>query len=91
MTLLKLFFKPPFKDIIELVRENENLKREASNLMFLAKYEIQDRGTEYSKVWTYGTTPCHRKHSFDYVVSQIRELLEENKKLKESLDAIKNP
>lgn len=85
MKWLKLFFKPPFKDIIELVRENEDLKREASNLTFLSVYEIQYRGTKYGKVWTYGITSCHRKHGFDYIARQIRELLEENRKLKEEL------
>lgn len=85
MKWLKLFFKPPFKDIIELVRENEQLKLESLNLMFLAVYEIQYRGTKYGKVWNYGTTPCYRKHGFNYVTEQIRELIKENEKLKEEL------
>jgi hypothetical protein len=73
------------KEIIDMTTENEQLKTEAGNLMFVAYYEIQERGTELHKEWNYGLTSCHKKHRFDYIVAQIRELLEENKKLKEEL------
>jgi len=84
MKKTEVYLKPVPKDIIELARENEQLKTEIKNLLFLCKYEIQDRGTEQSKEWTYALTSCHRKHGFDYITNQIRELLKENKELKEN-------
>ena len=81
MRLFRRLFNDEVDQIMKLTRENEYLKSEAKNLMMLVFYEIQRRGTEYGKKWEYTTTPCHKKNSFDYVVLQIRELLEENKKL----------
>jgi hypothetical protein len=85
MKWLKLFFKPPFKDIIELTKDYMRIKRELDNLFF---HVFQaSKGIEYhylidkSSMW----------HNISYIQEEFDRVSNENKELKKQLNAIKNP
>jgi hypothetical protein len=80
MKLFRRLFRDEVKEIIDLTRENENFKIETKNLMFLV-YNLVQKKQDY----TYFTTSLHGEKSFDYISQNIRNLVLENKKLKEEL------
>lgn len=80
MKWLKLFFKPPFKDIIELTKDYMRVKRETDNLFYHVFQASQGKEPanyliDKSKMWD----------NIIYVQDEFDRILKENKKLKDEL------
>ena len=78
----EVYLKPIPKDIIELAKENAELKRGLGDLLLLIVEKKHGRDHNWRK---------NKNEFMDYISKAIRELYEENKELKESLKAVKNP
>ena len=78
----EVYLKPIPKDIIELAKENAELKRGIGDLFLLIHEKQHDRGHNWLK---------NKNEFVNYISDAIHELYEENKEFKESLKAVKNP
>lgn len=80
MGILRLFFKPPFKDIIELTKDYMRIKRETDNLFYHVFQASKGEDYEYlldkSSMW----------HNISYVQEEFDRISKENKELKEALN-----
>src|SRR5665648_5405 len=77
MKWLKLFFKPPFSDVIELTKDYMRVKRELDNLFY---HVFQaSKGIDYH----YLIDKSKMYHNIEYVQNEFDRIMKENKELKE--------
>ena len=81
----EVYLKPVPKDIIDLAKDHTRMCTEIGNLLLLLVELSKDRDHH----WLLNKSSHHSE--VEYIASEIRRLHEENKELKESLKAVKNP
>jgi hypothetical protein len=77
MKIFRRLFKDEVKQIIDLAKENERIKRAITNMMVKVCY------AQSGKDWDYLIEKTECKEELRYLSQQIEELFSENKKLKE--------